>query len=185
MSRLPPLDSNTLDVDQRAVYDRIASGTRGGVGGPFSVLLQSPELASRVEQLGVFIRYECSVPQRLRELAILVVGAHWKAEYEWYAHAGIALAQGLSPEVVEAIGQNRQPSFETQADHVVFGFARELLKMGRVSDEAYMPVRELLGDKGAVELTGLIGYYTLLAFQLNTFQVEPPLGGPAIPWAQD
>ncbi len=185
MSRFPPLDPATLDADQRAVYERIASGARGGVGGPFSVLLQSPELASRVEQLGVFIRYECGVPQRLRELAILVVGAHWKAEYEWYAHAGIALTQGLSAGVIEAVGQDRQPAFETKADQAVFGFARELLRMGRVSDEAFLPVKELLGDKGVVELTGLIGYYTLLAFQLNTFQVEPPSGGPAIPWARN
>lgn len=182
MSRLPPLDPATLDAGQKVVYDRIASGARGGVGGPFTVLLQSSELASRVEQLGVFIRYDCDVPQRLRELAILVVGAHWKAEYEWYAHAGIAQAQGLSPEVIEAIGTGREPPFDADADRVVFRFVHELLNAGRVSDTTYAPLRDLLGDKATVELTGLVGYYTLLALQLNTFQVKPPEGGPPIPW---
>lgn len=182
MVRLPPLDPAHLDPAQKIVYDRIASGARGGVGGPFSVLLHSAELASRVEQLGVFIRYECSVPQRLRELAILVVGAHWKADYEWHAHARIAAAQGLSAEVIAAIGVGGEPNFEADADAVVFAFSRELLRDGRVSDATYAPARELLGDTGCVELTGLLGYYTLLALQLNTFQVEPPAGGPAIPW---
>lgn len=180
--RLPPLDPASLDPAQKIVYDRIASGARGGVGGPFSVLLHSAELASRVEQLGVFLRYECSVPQRLRELAILVVGAHWKADYEWYAHARIAASHGISAEVIEAIGTGAEPPFDSDADRVVFSFARELLRAGRVADASYAPVRELLGDTGCVELTGLLGYYTLLAMQLNTFQVQSPPGGPSIPW---
>jgi 4-carboxymuconolactone decarboxylase len=183
MSRLPTLATDQLNEAQKAVHDRIASGTRGAVGGPFTVLLHSPELASRVEQLGVFIRYECSVPKRLRELAILVVGSHWKADYEWYAHAKIALGEGLSPAVVDAIGHGAAPPFDEEADRVVFAFCRELLRDGRVGDATYAPVQTLLGDTGAVELTGLVGYYTLLALQLNTFQVAAPSDGPRIPWA--
>ena len=72
--RLPPRGREDLDESQRAVWDRIASGARGGVGGPFLALLGSPELCARVEQLGVFVRYECGVPMRLREIAILCVG---------------------------------------------------------------------------------------------------------------
>ncbi len=155
MSRLPPFDPATLDAAQKLVHDRIASGARGSVGGPFTVLLQSPELASRVEQLGVFLRYECSVPQRLRELTILVVGHHWRADYEWYAHTGIARSQGLAAESITAIGAGLQPTFAQAAEGLVFTFVRELLNSGRVADATYAAARELLGIKGVVELTGL------------------------------
>jgi 4-carboxymuconolactone decarboxylase len=182
MMRLPPLDPARLSLDQQVVHDRIASGARGGVGGPFIPLLTSAELCARVEQLGVFIRYECTVPQRLRELAILVVGEHWHADYEWFAHAPIAARQGVPQPVIDAIGRGEeQPPFDEAADRIVHAFVRELLRRGRVSDATYAPVHELLGDKGAVELTGLVGYYSLLAMQLNVFQVEAPPTVP-IPW---
>ena len=181
MSRLPPLEPDRLDPAQRAVHDRIAAGARGGVGGPFTVLLTSAELCSRVEQLGVFIRYDCSVPMRRRELAILVVGAHWKAENAWYAHAPSAARQGVPEAVIRAIGLGGDPPFEAEPDRAVHAFVRELLRTGQVSDATYAPVQRLLGDKGTVELTGLVGYYSLLAMQLNTFQVAPPPGVP-IPW---
>ena len=182
MSRLPPLDPANLDDAQRSVHDRIASGARGSVGGPFTVLLQSSELASRVEQLGLFLRYDCSVPQRLRELAILVVAQHWRADYEWYAHAGIAQSHGLEAEAIAAVGTGRTPRFEQPADAATFAFVRELLNNGRVADATYVQLQDLLGNKGSVELTGLVGYYTLLAFQLNVFEVAAPSDGPAVPW---
>jgi len=182
MARLPPIDPQALDASQQAVYDRIAGGARGGVGGPFIPLLTSPELCGRVEQVGVFIRYECSVPMRLRELAILTVGRHWQADYEWFAHAPIAAKQGVPAAVIEAIGAGSEaPPFDAEPDRIVWRFVRTLLRDGRVADDAYAGVQALLGDKGAVELTGLVGYYTLLALQLNTFEVAPPPTVP-IPW---
>ena len=182
MSRLPPFDPAALDAAQQEVHDRIASSARGGVGGPFVPLLTSAELCSRVEQLGIFIRYECSVPMRLRELAILAVGAHWRADYEWYAHAPIAAKQGVPQPVIDAVGRgDAEPPFDAEADRAVVAFVRELLREGRVGDAGYRPVQALLGDKGTVELTGLVGYYSLLAFQLNVFEVRPPPTVP-IPW---
>ncbi len=179
--RLPILERATLDPAQQVVWDRMAGGTRGHVGGPFLALLTSAELCSRVEQLGVFIRYECSVPMRLRELAILVVGAHWKAAYEWFAHAPIAATQGIPAAATQAIGLGQDPMLEAAPDRAVHAFVRELLRTGRVADATYAPVQALLGDQGTVELTGLVGYYSLLAMQLNTFQVRPPPTVP-IPW---
>ncbi|HYZ32066.1 MAG TPA: carboxymuconolactone decarboxylase family protein [Crenalkalicoccus sp.] len=181
MARLPSYTRETLDEAQRAVWDRIASGARGGVSGPFTALITSAELCARVEQLGVFIRYECSVPQRLRELAILTVGRHWRADYEWYAHAPIAERIGISPAVIQAIGRGEPPPFETEPDRLVHAFVAELLATGQVADATYAPVQKLLGDKGIVELTGLAGYYSLLALQLNAFQVAAP-ESVAIPW---
>lgn len=179
--RLPELAADQLDPAQKAAHDRIASGARGGVGGPFKALLTSPELCTRVEQVGVFIRYECSVPMRLRELAILCVGQHWKAAVEWHAHAPIAARQGVPAAVIAAIGEGATPPFDQDADRVVHDFVRVLLKEGRVPDAVYAPVQALLGDQGAVELTGLVGYYSLLAMQLNVFRIPAP-GGVPIPW---
>jgi 4-carboxymuconolactone decarboxylase len=182
MSRLPPRTRETLDPAQQAVWDRIASGARGGVEGPFLALIESPELCGRVEQLGVFIRYECSVPMRLREIAILCVGQHWKADYEWFVHAPIAAKQGVPEPVIQAIGAGVDSvPFTVEADRIVVGFARALLRTGQVPDADYAAAVALLGQRGTVELTGLIGYYSLLALQLNTFQVMPPPAAP-IPW---
>ncbi len=174
MARLRELVREDLDAAQAAVWDRIASGARGRVGGPFLPMLHSAELCARVEQVGVFIRYECSVPMRLREIAILAVGRHWRAAYEWFAHAPIAAKQGVPQAVIDAIGTGTPPPFDDEADRVVVTFVQELLREGQVTDATYAPVQALLGDKGAVELTGLAGYYSLLAMQLNVFQVQPP-----------
>ena len=182
MSRLPQPTRAALDPAAQAVWDRIASGARGGVGGPFTALILSPELCGRVEQLGVFIRYECSVPMRLRELAILCVGEHWKADYEWFAHAPIAAQQGVPEAVIAAIGSGAtSPPCDDPADATVIAFVRLLLRTGQVPDAEFAAAQALLGDKATVELTGLVGYYSLLAMQLNTFQVAPPPGVP-IPW---
>ena len=182
-ARLPPRTRETLDEAGKAVWDRIASGARGGVGGPFLALLGSPELCARVEQVGIFVRYECGVPMRLRELAILCVGQHWKAAYEWFAHAPIATKLGILPAVIQAIGTGAaEIPFDSDGDRTVVGFVRALLRTGQVPEAEFAAAQALLGEKGTVELTGLVGYYTLLAFQLNTFQVEPPDGSVAIPW---
>jgi 4-carboxymuconolactone decarboxylase len=185
MNRFPARTRESLDPAGQAVWDRIASGARGGVGGPFLALLGSPELCARVEQLGVFVRYECSVPMRLRELAILCVGHHWKADVEWYAHAPIAEKQGVPPAVIQAIGMDAATiPFDSDADRVVVDFVRALLRTGAVPDAAFRAAEALLGEKGTVELTGLVGYYTLLAFQLKTFQVPAPSDKVVIPWKQ-
>lgn len=182
MSRLPAFDSVHMDAAQRAIHERIASSPRGKVEGPFLPLLTSPELCGRVERLGVFIRYECGVPMRLREAAILAVGAHWRAAYEWHVHAPIAAKEGIPAAAIEAIGRGEpDPPFDAEPDRLVVAFVRELLREGRVAEATYAPVRALLGDKGAVELTGLVGYYSLLAMQLNVFEVVPPPTVP-IPW---
>jgi len=138
------------------------------------VLLHNPELAGRVETLGRYVRYDCAVPQRLRELAILVVSVHWKARYEWYAHSPLALEQGIREGVQSAIAAGSEPHFESDADRIVFLFVRDLLKKGQVEDRLFDEVEQLLTPPGAIDLTALVGYYTLLAFTLNVFQVEPP-----------
>jgi 4-carboxymuconolactone decarboxylase len=181
MSRFVPIARENLSPAQTEVYNSISAGARGGVRGPFHVLLKSPELAKRVEQLGVYTRFQCKVPERLRELGITIVARHWKADYEWHAHAGLALKQGIPPDVMEAVGAGRRPEFTEEPDEIAYDYVSELLASGQVSDEVFQRARALLGEEGLVDLTGLVGYYTLLALQLNSFQVPVP-DGSQIPW---
>lgn len=181
MSRLPPIDPAALSPEQEEVYNRIATGARGGVRGPFTALLHSPALAGRVEQLGVYLRYQCAVPERLRELAILVVAAHWRCAYEWFAHAPIAERIGHERATLERLGQGQPPGFDDPLEAATHAYCAELLQTGRVADPLHDQIRSLLGLQGVVDLTGLVGYYTLLAMTLNAHAVEPP-EGVAIPW---
>ncbi len=174
MSRLASLSREDLNPAQVEVYNSISSGARGAVRGPFRILLHSPELAKRVEQLGVYSRFQCKVPERLRELAITIVAYRWRASYEWYVHAPIAQKQGVPEHVLEAIGTGRRPDFTEEADEIVYGYVTEILETGRVSDPAFRRASALLGDPGLVDLTGLVGYYTLLVLTINAFEVGVP-----------
>ncbi|HWX47875.1 MAG TPA: hypothetical protein VNZ61_07470 [Roseomonas sp.] len=181
MSRLPPIDREALSPAQSEVYNRIATGARGGVRGPFLALLHSPALAARVEQLGVYVRFQCAVPERLRELAILTVASHWRCDYEWYAHAPLAERLGLPEAALVRLGQGQEPGFEDVTETLVRDYCATLLREGRVPDALYRRVREALGQQGIVDLTGLIGYYTLLALTLNGHEVAAP-EDTQIPW---
>lgn len=181
MSRLAELDPEHMSVEQKAVYDSIVAGPRGAVGGPFGALLYSPELTSLVQQLGVYIRYQCDVPARQRELLICLVSTHWRADYEWYVHAPLAVKSGIPQSALNQIANGQTPTFSDPKDACVVEFGTELLKNGRVSDNTYNKSVDLFGEKGTVDMTGLLGYYGLLAMTLNTFEVDVP-DDADIPW---
>ena len=173
-SRAPVLDERALDPEQRAVYDSIAGGKRGVVQGPLRVWLQSPALADRAQALGAFCRYDTLLEPRLSELAILVTGAVWRSGFEWAVHAPIARDAGLSAEVIEAIRCGEVPTFEKEDEAAVHAFARQLHETRAVDEAAYANVVALLGTQGAVELVGLLGYYTLISMTINVFEVPLP-----------
>jgi 4-carboxymuconolactone decarboxylase len=176
MSRLPDLDPDRLDPEQRRVYDKIASGPRGAVQGPLRVWLQSAELADHAQALGAFCRFGTSLPPRLSELAILVTGAFWRAPFEWHAHAPIAVKAGIDPAAVEAIRTGRTPQLVRDDEAVVYAFSSELTERRHVSDPTYRRAVELLGTKAVVELVGILGYYTLISMTIVTFDVPLPAG---------
>lgn len=184
MSRFEPITRREgLSEAQQAVFDSITSGPRGGVVGPFEVLLHNPAIAGPVEQLGAFLRYHCSVPKRQRELAILVIGAHWRADFEWFAHAPIARAEGHSEAVLAAIAAGEVPALEDPLDRAVHDFVRELLRERRVSDATFGRAEALLGRGGMLDLTALVGYYSMLALLLDSFEVPAP-DPSAVPWVR-
>jgi 4-carboxymuconolactone decarboxylase len=178
MPRTPEIVYAELDADQRRVYDAIIAGPRGQVQGPLKVWLQSAGLADRAQALGAFCRFGTSLPPRLSELAIIVMGAHWRAGFEWFAHAPIAIKAGIDPAAVEAIRTGREPKLGQADEAAVYAFAHELLTTRAVSEATYQNALAQLGKKGVVELTGILGYYGLISMTIKAFEVPLPPGTP-------
>jgi 4-carboxymuconolactone decarboxylase len=146
------------------------------IGGPFNVWLQAPGVGTPIAALGAAVRYGSTLEPRLLELAIITVAAHWRAEYEWWAHARLARAAGVADATVEALGRGDHPTFEADDERTVQQFAAELVETGRVGSERYDQAVAMLGEAGVVELVALCGYYTLVSFALNAFDVALPPG---------
>ena len=176
MARIAEIPRDSMSSAQKTVFDEIAGGPRGGVRGPFLSLLNSPVLADKVQKLGQFVRYECSIPRKLRELAILVTAFHWKAQYEWFAHESEAIKAGLSQDIIDATKVGLRPDFRDLAEEEVYDFCCELYSSKRVTERIYQKVVDRHGVIGATDLAGLLGHYNLIAITLNIFDVEVPGG---------
>ena len=171
---LPTLDD--MKPDQRAVYAQTVAGRRGSVPANVMVWLRSPDLAARAQKLGELIRYDTSLKPRLSELAILVVARRWRTQYEWSVHAAEARKAGVDEAVIEAIRTGKAPSFTDHVDRVVFEFSTAVAANGQVSDEQYRATLADLGERALVELVALLGYYTMVSFTLNIFDIPAPGG---------
>ncbi len=191
MTRLPFITNENLDADQQAVWDNVTNGSRGGnfVGdhggliGPFNAPLHAAGTGKNVVVLGESLRFSTELDNRLLELAVSMVGAHWRSNFEWMAHSRLAIKAGISEEVIAAIEKGETPSFSKADEQAVHDFTSHLLADGRVSDDIYNAAQAQVGDRGMVELAQLIGYYCLVSLTLNTFQIELPEGNqPAWPY---
>jgi len=177
--RFRALAESEMSEAQRSVYRDIASGPRGGVRGPFNALLRSPELADRAQKLGEWVRFRSSLPEHLKEFAILVTARYWSAQYEWHAHHAHALKAGLDPRLAAELALGKRPAGMSDEEAAVHDFCSELHERKAVSDAAYAAVVKRFGERGAVDLIGVIGYYTLVSMILNVDRVPIPGGAPA------
>jgi 4-carboxymuconolactone decarboxylase len=169
--RLPDLVPERLTPEQRRVYDNILAGPRGVVIGPHRVWLLSPTMADRAQALGEFCRFGSSLPPNLSELAIITIGAYWKAGFEWFHHAPIAIKAGVDAAAVEAIRQGREPELRDEKERIVHRFSRELLGAHRVSKPTYDEAMKVLGDVAVVDLVAILGYYTLICMSIVAFEI--------------
>jgi 4-carboxymuconolactone decarboxylase len=177
--RLPALSEDNLDGTQRALLDSMRAGPRGDrvkLGGPFGVYMHAPQYGDLMQQLGAFVRYKTTLEPRLSEFAILCTARLWRAQYEWHAHAPIAEKAGVKPEAIADLKAGRAPKKVAKDERAIFDFVQELYKKRRVSERTYKRVQDALGDKGTVELTGLLGYYAGVSMTLNVFNVPLPDG---------
>lgn len=167
----------TMNEAQRTVYDQIVSGPRKTLVGPLRAALHNPVLADRWQRLGQVLRFETSLPTHLNELAILVTARRWNSDLEWAIHAGDADRAGLDPAIAEAIRTCSLPDFGTDTvAREIYDFAAELVQRGDVSEAAYAAIVARWGEVGAVELTAVIGYYSMVAMTLNVHRVPLPEG---------
>lgn len=173
MSRLDPPDFANLTPEQQVIYDAIAGGPRGGVGGPLALWLHRPGLAGPAQALGAYSRYGTKLPPRLSELAIIVTAAFWKSGYEWAVHAPQALKQGISQEIVDAIDAGQVPEFVNEDEAVVYEVSQTLHSEHKLSEGLYARAIGVLGAEAMVDLVGILGYYTLISMTINVFEVDP------------
>jgi len=181
MPRIKPLATTEMDATQREFHDNIMAGPRGSMGGPFQAWIYSPEFADRAQKVGEYCRFNSVLEPRLSELAILITARQWTAQFEWFAHAPMALEGGLSAEIVEALCQRQIPVFAYADEAAIYSFCTELYLESRVSDATYEEAKTHLGEQGVVDLVGILGDYAMVSMTLNVFEmplpdgVEPPL----------
>ena len=176
MSRLPVIKPEEMSEDQKRVAAEITAGPRGEVRGPFLALMHNAGAADAVQRMGSYLRFKGTLPGRLRELAILITGREWTAQYEWFAHYKIALNEGLDAAVADAIAARRRPDFGNRDEEIVYDFATELLQTHRVNEPTFEAARDLLGNAGVVELVVVCGHYSVVSMVLNAFDVRVPTG---------
>jgi 4-carboxymuconolactone decarboxylase len=169
-----------LDAAQRKLLDAIQSGPRGKVNlsGPFAIWMQAPEFGHHAQALGGFVRLRSSLEPRLSEFAILCTARHWRAQYEWMAHAPIAERNGVSPEAIKAVQAGRRPAKAKRDELLIYDLVRELYRDRRVSEPLFKRAQKKFGNKGLVELLGILGYYAMVSMMLNVFRAETPADKP-------
>jgi 4-carboxymuconolactone decarboxylase len=180
MSRIEELIPAPLESDwtkeQRNAVQEIASGPRGALIGPFKPMLHSPILMERLQKTGEFIRWHSEMPDKIREMVILMVARHWNQEFEWSFHKPIASSCGLASEVIVAIGNHEKPLDLGIEEMVVWNLINEVLNDGTASDTTVRNALEVFGPRNVVEYVATVGYYSTLAFIMNVAGTESDTG---------
>lgn len=186
--RFDYVNRDQIPEELKEVFDSIV-GSQRGVGtlsngalpGPFNGWMYTdPEMARALDGIGMAVRSNTSnVPKTMKEVAICVIGAHFRSNVEFWAHSRIALAAGVRQEVLDSIYNSEKPSFSDNGEEpfqkAAYDMAMEYLDGYRVSDETYQTVLDLLGsEKAMIELILVMGHYIGLATQLNILRVPNP-----------
>ena len=181
MARLSEISAREdVPQDKRHIFDAIAQ-SRGTVAVPFSLLLNSAEVAGRVAHLGTYLRFESTLPAADRELAILTAARECECDFEWAAHVRWARRAGVREEAIDVIGRRLALDTLTPQEALIVQYGRELLVNHRVSLETFEVVRARYGAQGVTDLTATLGYYSMLACALNAFEVGLAPGASRFP----
>jgi len=171
--RMPPLAMEKMDAAQKTAAEALIAGPRKAVKGPFIPLMRSPQLLDRLQRVGEYIRYDSSLSPRLSEFAMLVVSRACTQQFEWFTHVPLALKAGTSADTIEAVRCGRRPGDMHADEALVYDFTQELLAHHGVCDATYAVAIERLGERGVIDLTGLIGYFLTVSLVLNVAHTPP------------
>jgi 4-carboxymuconolactone decarboxylase len=179
--RMPaPAPEQMSEAQKKVAADLTA--TRGELRGPFTAIIHSPKLADRLQHLGAFIRYDCSLDLRINRIVSLMVARHWSAQYEWWVAIPFALKAGVKQSIIDAIADNRRPAGMATDEEITYDFIGELLNYKSVSDATYARAQEAFGNTGVIDMLGVAGYYTMQAMIMNTVRTPlPPGEAPPLP----
>jgi 4-carboxymuconolactone decarboxylase len=175
MARLTPITSkDQVDPKDHAIVDAII-GSRGALQGPFSMFLYCPELAGRTAHLGAFVRFEGSLDMRVRVLAAMTVARELDAVYVWGAQTGGARRQGVPESTIAAIRDKHTHGIPPE-DALIVEFTQQLLRKHRIDEATMQAIRARFSDDELLQLTGAIGYYSMLAMTVNACELEAAPG---------
>jgi 4-carboxymuconolactone decarboxylase len=165
--RFQPLSYDTMTPEQKALADSILAGPRTSLDGPFNVLLRSPEMGDLAQKFGAYARYHSSLPPRLNEFVILITARQWKAQFEWQAHRKYALTAGLKPAIIDALAAGKRPPSMQADEETVYNFCTEVLTTKHAGDASFQAAKEKFGERGVVDMLGVMGYYQFVSMLLN------------------
>jgi 4-carboxymuconolactone decarboxylase len=163
--RFPGLSYDDMTPEQKASTERALTG-RGAIG-IFNIVVRSPQLADALWPLGDRIRFHLSVPDKLKEMAILITARYWMAQFEWQAHRRAGVQAGLTEETVRAIAEGKRPAALDPAEAAVYNFCTEFYKTGQVSNTTFQAIKDKLGERSIVDIIGAAGYYQVVSMFMN------------------
>lgn len=175
MARLPAVTREELDAEGQALWDSLIS-SRGYIGGPTACIMHHPRLAAKSTPLGSQLRYSGVLAGADRELTILTAGRETEAIYEWHAHEPIGREVGVSDAAIETLRKQGSTDGLPEREAIIIDTVRSLYRKHRIPDDLYARAEATLGRKGLVEMIVLAGYYGLVGFVLNGFEVDLPEG---------
>jgi 4-carboxymuconolactone decarboxylase len=174
--RFPQLTMDQLSDAQKPLGEQIVKVSSVGLAGPYNPMIRSPVLGQRLFDLFHYLRWETTVPTRLNEFAILIIGRQWRSQVEWYAHAPLAAKAGLSPEIIAELKADRRPSNMAEDEALVYDLVTELTTTKKLSDETFARARKLFNDQQIVDLTAVAGNYVMVAMMLAMAEESTPPG---------
>jgi 4-carboxymuconolactone decarboxylase len=174
--RFPQLTMDQLSEAQKPLGEQIVKVSSVGLAGPYNPMIRSPVLGQRLFDLFHYLRWETSVPTRLNEFAILIIGRQWRSQVEWYAHAPLAAKAGLAPEIIAELKADRRPSNMAEDEALVYDLVTELTTTKKLSDETFARARKLFNDQQIVDLTAVAGNYVMVAMMLAMAEESTPPG---------
>ena len=176
--RMPMIPEDKMTAAQKKAAAELAAGPRKEIKGPFVALLRSPELMSRVQKVGEYIRFICPLDKRINEFAAIIAARFLNQQFEWWAHYRQALEAGLKRDIADAIAEGRRPTGMAKDEEVVYDVITEVLHNNGVSDATYARGIEQFGEQGLIDLLAVVGYYALLAIVMNVARTAVPEGPP-------
>jgi 4-carboxymuconolactone decarboxylase len=179
--RLPTIPPAQYSPEQKQAAAEFEAARKVPVFGPFEPLMYSPAVMSQARAMGDYLRYKSAIGNTLSELAILLTAREWTQDFEWSVHYPIALKAGIRQDVADAIAEGRRPAALSADEEIVYDYAMELLRNKQVSNPTFERAKSRFGAKGVVDMTGIVGYYTFLAMQLNAAQYAPAKDAKKLP----